>query len=83
MQREAGWQSFSSRGLYRIDKFQVFGLFERVAPRGVVFAPLTAVGHQFRVRSCIPCIRARHDGLNFHASQTAVFLDTSRGTSPV
>jgi hypothetical protein len=76
MQREAGRQGFSSSGLYRIDEFQVLRLFERVVPRGVVFARLSTVRHQFRGGSCI---RPRHYNLNFHSSQTAATFDASRG----
>ena len=66
MQRETGGQGFSSRGLHRIDEFQVLRLFERVIPRGVVFARLSTVRHQFRGGSSI---RARHYNLNFHREQ--------------
>jgi hypothetical protein len=76
MQRETGWQGFSSRGVYRIDEFQVLRLFERIIPGGVVFARLSTVRHPFRDGSSI---RARRYNLNFHSNKTSVAFDASRG----
>jgi len=78
MQRETWQQGFSSRGLYRLDEFQVFRLSKRVVPRGVDFVRRSTVRHQLRGGSCI---RTRYYNLSFHSSQTSALFDASRGGS--
>jgi hypothetical protein len=66
-----------SRGLYRIDGFQVLRLFERAVPKRSSFCSTQHRSSSISWSLLYPCLR--HDNLNFHISQPFAALDATRG----